>query len=221
MTIPIRWFFAEENAKLFPGHTVFGSGNWASDKLSWPGPGEVLGAPRPWRDGSYPPWQTFDWIAFYQGLRDRCYVTITEVRNAGPDPLGFVGQKMEFNKVDEGLLALKGPMMPQRPGGPGPLHFYCNTPPGHDDLWILSFGLQGGIPWGPGNLAKGNEGQFYVGPLSAFEEGATWPAEPLAILPGGQCLNCGFYLEIPIFNVGQQYNPPDNLESWTVRFTMF
>lgn len=53
--IPIRWFFVDDDAKDIAIYTRFGSGNWASDKIDWPGPGEVLGAPRQWVDGSYPP----------------------------------------------------------------------------------------------------------------------------------------------------------------------
>lgn len=52
--IPVKWFFAEPDAKVFPAHHLFGSGNWASDKFGWNGPGEVLGAPRKWSNGANP-----------------------------------------------------------------------------------------------------------------------------------------------------------------------
>jgi len=48
----VQWFFTEPGAKVFPGHHVFASGNWASSRDGWNGPGEVLGAARPWRNGS-------------------------------------------------------------------------------------------------------------------------------------------------------------------------
>lgn len=52
LSIPVRWFFADADAKIFPGHHRFASGNWASDRDNWPGPGEVLGAPRTWSNGN-------------------------------------------------------------------------------------------------------------------------------------------------------------------------
>jgi len=52
--IPVTWYFCAETAKTLPFKTRFGSGNWASDRLVWPGPGEVLDAPRPWSDGQPP-----------------------------------------------------------------------------------------------------------------------------------------------------------------------
>lgn len=52
VSFPVRWFFVDDDAKNFPEHTLFGSGNWASDRNDWPGPGEVLGAPRTWVDGA-------------------------------------------------------------------------------------------------------------------------------------------------------------------------
>lgn len=54
LEIKVRWFFADEEADVFPHHHLFGSGNWASDRFNWPGPGEVLDAPRPWADGAAP-----------------------------------------------------------------------------------------------------------------------------------------------------------------------
>lgn len=52
--IPIFWYFVPDGTPIFPGYTLFASGNWASSKDGWFGPGEVQGAPRPWRDGSGP-----------------------------------------------------------------------------------------------------------------------------------------------------------------------
>lgn len=51
LAIKVRWFFCVEGAQIFPFHTLFGSGNWASDRFNWPGPGEVLDAPRIWDPG--------------------------------------------------------------------------------------------------------------------------------------------------------------------------
>lgn len=51
LEIKVRWFWADEEADVWPGHHLFGSGNWASERFDWPGPGEVLDAPRPWDDG--------------------------------------------------------------------------------------------------------------------------------------------------------------------------
>lgn len=50
--IDVRWFWADEDAQIFPEHTRFGSGNWADEPFHWNGAGEVLGAPRPWNDGA-------------------------------------------------------------------------------------------------------------------------------------------------------------------------
>jgi len=52
--IPVKWFFCEEGAQPFPHWHRFGSGNWASERANWFGTGEILEAPRPWRDGSAP-----------------------------------------------------------------------------------------------------------------------------------------------------------------------
>lgn len=50
----IRWVWAEPNAQLFPLFTPFTSLNWLDKNYNPPAPplGEILGAPRPWRDGS-------------------------------------------------------------------------------------------------------------------------------------------------------------------------
>jgi len=53
--VPVVWFFCSDRARLLPTYTVFGSGNWASNRLDWPGLGEVLDAPRPWYNGARPP----------------------------------------------------------------------------------------------------------------------------------------------------------------------
>jgi hypothetical protein len=50
--VPVRWFFCDDKAKIFPAHHLFGSGNWAKEKTGWPGPGEVEGEPRPWSPGA-------------------------------------------------------------------------------------------------------------------------------------------------------------------------
>jgi len=52
-TLPVRWFFLPDDAPIFEGETYFRSRNWdgESDKKDRV-LGEVLGAPRPWRDGS-------------------------------------------------------------------------------------------------------------------------------------------------------------------------
>jgi hypothetical protein len=52
--VGVRWFFCAPDAEVFPYDTVFGSGNWASDRFDWPGPGEVLGAARDWSNGALP-----------------------------------------------------------------------------------------------------------------------------------------------------------------------
>lgn len=50
----IYWYFCEPGAKPFPEMHRFASLNNASQNLIDTRPGEVLGAPRPWRDGSAP-----------------------------------------------------------------------------------------------------------------------------------------------------------------------
>lgn len=47
----IQWYFTEPGAKPLGRPTVFASGNWAQEKADWNGPGEVLGADRPWVNG--------------------------------------------------------------------------------------------------------------------------------------------------------------------------
>jgi len=53
LEIKVRWYWCADQAEIFPFHTRFGSGNWASERFDWPGPGEVLGAARPWNDGHF------------------------------------------------------------------------------------------------------------------------------------------------------------------------
>lgn len=50
----VQWFFAAPGAKPFPGLHRFGSLNWLPEDIADDGPGEVLGAARPWANGSYP-----------------------------------------------------------------------------------------------------------------------------------------------------------------------
>lgn len=63
----LRWFFAKDGAKVFPGPHLFRCENWATDRLSWPGLGEILPQPegfenqqqawnreRPWVNGRPP-----------------------------------------------------------------------------------------------------------------------------------------------------------------------
>lgn len=52
---PVRWYFAADDALPLPVPTRFGSGNWASQKYDWPGPGEVLPRNRRWVNGSRNP----------------------------------------------------------------------------------------------------------------------------------------------------------------------
>lgn len=48
----VRWFFCDPDAKNMPFPTCFASGNWASERANWDGPGEVLSSDRPWANGS-------------------------------------------------------------------------------------------------------------------------------------------------------------------------
>lgn len=54
ITCKIRWYFVEKGTPFIPGGTLFASGNWATEKTGWTGPGEVSGAPRPWNNGAPP-----------------------------------------------------------------------------------------------------------------------------------------------------------------------
>jgi len=51
-TTKVQWCFCPQDTPVLPFYTRFGSGNWASQKTGWTGPGEVEGSPRPWRDGT-------------------------------------------------------------------------------------------------------------------------------------------------------------------------
>jgi hypothetical protein len=54
LEIPVTWYKCAPTAKAFPGYTRFASGNWASTKDAWQGPGEANFKPRPWSDGRPP-----------------------------------------------------------------------------------------------------------------------------------------------------------------------
>lgn len=51
---PVTWRFCAPGTKFLPFPTRFASGNWSNDRENWPGPGEILGAPRPWFNGGNP-----------------------------------------------------------------------------------------------------------------------------------------------------------------------
>ena len=51
----VRWYFADAGAVTLPFPTRFGSGNWATDKFGWTGPGEQLPRDRRWRNGANVP----------------------------------------------------------------------------------------------------------------------------------------------------------------------
>lgn len=53
ITNRVTWFFIPKGMPLLGKYTHFASGNWASERADWNGPGEVIG-PRPWADGSMP-----------------------------------------------------------------------------------------------------------------------------------------------------------------------
>lgn len=53
-TVPVRWFWCDEEAEIFPGHHRFASGVWAAKYGPWEGPGEVEEAPRPFDPGVNP-----------------------------------------------------------------------------------------------------------------------------------------------------------------------
>lgn len=54
--VPMVWYFAADDAKVFPGHHKFSSLDWErrDGKLFNDSVGEVADAPRPWRNGSMP-----------------------------------------------------------------------------------------------------------------------------------------------------------------------
>jgi hypothetical protein len=52
--VNIRWFWVPPHAEVYPGYHPYGSGNWASSKEGWTGPGEVSGVPRTWYNGKTP-----------------------------------------------------------------------------------------------------------------------------------------------------------------------
>jgi hypothetical protein len=49
----ISWYFVPDGTPALPVPTAFYSHNWDTDPKGWEGVGEVVGAPRPWRNGSY------------------------------------------------------------------------------------------------------------------------------------------------------------------------
>lgn len=63
---PVQWFFCDPRAKVFPHMSRYGSLNWLPSPIPFTGPGEVLGAPRPWANGSY---STIPLGQSYLGLR--------------------------------------------------------------------------------------------------------------------------------------------------------
>ncbi len=48
--VDVRWFFAHEHAKPFPGPTFFGSWNWEDHDIPNSGLGEQIPGPRAWSD---------------------------------------------------------------------------------------------------------------------------------------------------------------------------
>src|SRR5262249_18245821 len=55
--VDVRWFRVPPGTPCFPVPHHFGSLNWqVGEELDPAGPGEVVGAPRPWFNGATPPW---------------------------------------------------------------------------------------------------------------------------------------------------------------------
>jgi hypothetical protein len=52
--VPVTWYRCAPGAKPLPFPTLFGSGNWASDRTNWFGPGEVLGGSHAYSKGKTP-----------------------------------------------------------------------------------------------------------------------------------------------------------------------
>lgn len=50
----VRWYRCPPGAAVFTGHNLFLSGDWAYDKITWSGPGEILESLRTWSDGATP-----------------------------------------------------------------------------------------------------------------------------------------------------------------------
>lgn len=50
----VRWYFADPEAEVFPGPTVFRSANWESTPYENDGLGEIRPSNRPWRNGARP-----------------------------------------------------------------------------------------------------------------------------------------------------------------------
>lgn len=131
--VTIRWYFADPDAKRFPGWHLFSSLNWEGEQL--PGatpvnPGEVPGAARPWCDGSKPFPIGFDGqdfcgpIEYFRegqplaaGLEpwpEICPCAAAPVVNNCPPPIDFV-----FNVDPGGDLAFTGDGPPFTFGVPG------------------------------------------------------------------------------------------------------
>jgi len=52
--VEVQWYFTKPGAPALPFYNRFASGNWAANRIDWPGPGEVLGVARSWVDGATP-----------------------------------------------------------------------------------------------------------------------------------------------------------------------
>lgn len=54
--LDVEWYFVKDPTQLLGRPTAFGSTIWGKPEASSLGPGEVRGAPRPWRPGTPPSW---------------------------------------------------------------------------------------------------------------------------------------------------------------------
>lgn len=167
LEIPVTWYWCEEGALPFPGHTVFGSGNWATSRDDWVGPGEVGGAPRPFYDGHEPlNWVgNFDEYVTFGGLQDPHNLQIT----------------IELDRPHDFRFSEEIYIRPAIPPNSLPEGWYpvINVPDGlhvtiqADRLYRPRFGemfVSAPAIWGR------FRGQFFFGALQDFEQGCIYDA---------------------------------------------
>lgn len=155
----IVWYFALPGAPLVPYNHSLHSLNWSRPDYGQGQIGEVIGAPRPWRDGSYPdfigqPSPSYSMAGLPQDWRDGAPLTY------GPTIVTYTGQKgFPYVPRAAGIFptfyqeSFIPPVLSTNIGGPfGPATWIF-------DRWVWSQGfptfVQGA--W----LAAANQGRLY------------------------------------------------------------
>jgi len=219
--VAVRWYFCAPGAKNFPGYTRFGSGNWASDKLDWPGVGEVLGSPRPWVDGSPPPWGTSVCLSLAIDCPPVVYMKVTRYTpDVIPMPF-FEGQIITFTAILPFGGQYLGPLFPAANSRGSSVQLKFGTDPffPNPDYMQLDFNDDEALNAIPAADSSLSAGGHFCGSEEVFAQGVEYPGESVNTADAGNCNCCGGPAwTVKDFNIYNQLTGATSSNTMDVRF---